>query len=440
MNHDEQATIERGYINALLMAPHVGLDAAHIRPSLLDVDEVLEEQRRRVFAAMCRILDAGGKTDFATVADELDAMGARDALEELIECASVPSPMTLPSAFAVLRARAYRIERTRIMALAAESERKGEPVDEDELTARLRELRRGEDPNALDPEALVRIALLRLSRAESGRDFVVRTGHEVIDDAIGGLDPGGLTVIGARPSVGKSTLALDIAWRSPARVAVLSVEDPAQTWATRYLAKESGASAMAIRSGAGLSAYDFGEMHKALSSARERKFVIIDASGKTSLAEVRSMMRVSARQNAPQVFIVDYAQAITVNTKGNVDARERINRVIEGVKAEGAQLGAHVILLSQLRRVDNESKEPSRQDLKESGKFEEAAENIILLWRNSHGTVCGRVAKAKGGMPGVGFVLPQSPKTMAFGEAGEMTFQDEHEDGEGRNNKKGGGR
>lgn len=436
MIDEHQETIERAYVHAVMLAPHLGMSAAQVRASLLDAEEVYAKPRRVILAAAHRVIDSGNPTDFATLALEVENDG--EALTELIECSQVPQTVSLSSMFAVLRDRAYRVERTRIMATAADSEARGEQVDEDELTAKLRELKRDESMDTLDAEGLMRISLLRISRMETGRDLVVRTGHAIIDEAIGGLDAGGLTVVGARPSVGKSTLALDIAFRSPARVAVVSVEDPAQTWATRYTAKESGVDARSIRSGTGLYPGDFEAMHGSFGAAKARRFAIIDASGKTSLPEVRAAMRVHHRRHAAQIYIVDYAQAVTLSAKQATDARERINRIIEGLKSEAAQLGAHMVLLSQLRRVDDETREPSRQDLKESGKFEEAAENILLLWRNKRGTVCGRVSKAKGGMPGLGFVLPQSPVTMAFGEAREMTYADEDRDDD--DNKRKGGR
>lgn len=429
--------LERAYLSALMLAPHLGASAATIRVSLLEPSEVYEPQRRKALEAMHRVIDAGGVPDFVSVAAELDP--DTDALEELHECAALTHLGSLPAAFAALRERALRTERTRIMAQAAESEERGEKVDEDALTSKLRELRRDQSADTLDPEALLRVAWLRLTRTDSGRDLVVRLGHRLLDDAIGGLDPGGLTVVGARPSVGKSTLALDIACRSPARTCIVSVEDPAATWSTRYASREAGVSAKAVRTGDGLTPRDFELMGLSASTARARRFHVVDCSARSALNEVRSAMRVHHKTHGSQIYVVDYAQAISVQTKGHADARERINRVIEGLKGECAQLGAHLVLMSQLRRVDDESEEPSRQDLKESGKFEEAAENILLLWRNKHGTVCGRVAKAKGGMPGLGFVLPQSELTMAFGEAAELVYWESEDDG-GKPKKKGWGR
>lgn len=418
----DTATLERSYLYALMLSPALGLTAAQIGASMLEPAEV-SGTRSRIVKAAIDVIAAGGKPDFASLAGELDP--DLSAIEELLECASSASPCSLHAAFSVLRQRAHRAQRTHVIAMAAEAEARGEAVDENDLVDRLRKLRRDVGGETLTPEALARIAMMRIMRREGGSDLVVRLGHHVIDDALGGLDAGGLTVIGARPSVGKSTLGLDIADRSPARVLVVSCEDPDETWATRFIAKKSGVSIKALRSGVGIASYDFDALAAAMKESKgaNGKFEIMPAVGVELSLLCRRIEAVSVKF-CPQIIVIDYAQAIPVNARGNVDVRERTNRVIEATKATGSAVGAHVILASQLRRVTDENREPGRMDLKESGKFEEAAENILLLWRNRASRVCGRVAKAKGGMPGTGFVLPQSNSTMAFAEAEEMTAAD----------------
>lgn len=406
--------IERGYLYALMLSPHAGLTNDFMRPWLLDPSE-LTGTRQKVMQAALRAIESGGSPDFSGICAEVDTN--IEALEEVLECA-MPRMVTLGQGFSAIREARLRETRKATLILAADRESRGERVDADELAESLRKSLTSSDIDSYTPEKLAVIAFERVAKlGDGGKDTRIKLGVQAVDREFGGLDVGGLTTIGARPSVGKSALSLFLAITSPARSVVVSCEDPVETWAGRYASSESGVNASSLRSGE-LTPEECSRLGYAVERSKGKRFGLLNMAGKT-IQEVEQGIEKYARKMNPQIIIVDYAQSIS-DPKSR-DERERIDRVINGLKALGGRCEAHVILMSQLRRVDDDTIEPGVQDLKASGRFEEASENIILMWRNAQKTVMARIAKNKSGKTGGLFVLNQSRETAAFTGIHECT-------------------
>lgn len=407
---------ERGWIYATLLAPHLGVTNDAIRESLVAAGDMFSATRGKVADAVRHALDEGLAPDFATLAGILDELGHSSAQEELLECATTTRFASMRPSSELIRKEANNRRRKAIFDEMRIRADRGENVDPFEWQAKLLEVSRSRTVEAITTKNMCEITFARLLAFTDGGGARINLGIGAIDHVLGGLDPGGMTVVGARPSVGKSTLALMVARRSSVAgisTSIISCEDPPETWATRYVASAGNVSATDIRTGAASNTNVYNALTRV--SLTDEDFLLLDCRDRR-LEEIVHIITVQCRQARTQLVLVDYAQSITT-IKNHRDARSRIDDVINSLKKACATAGAHLVLFSQLRRGDGS--EPTREELKESGRFEEAAENILLMWRD--GTkVHGRLAKNKNGVSGTLFAIRQNQTTAAFDDVTEV--------------------
>jgi len=211
----------------------------------------------------------------------------------------------------------------------------------------------------------------------------ITTGHTGLDGILGGLQVGIVTLLAARPAMGKSALALNIsnaASKSGAGVHVFSLEDTRSAYADRVMSMGSGVSSMHIRS-CQLSR----EQISLISDAGERignreGWIVDDRSGVTAEEIVRSVRR-SAEQNKTKLVIIDYIQLLGM-ARGE-SKREMLDRSINVLGDAAKEDGMSYLVLSQLNRglESRDNKRPALSDLKECGTLEERAKAAIMLYR-----------------------------------------------------------
>jgi len=209
----------------------------------------------------------------------------------------------------------------------------------------------------------------------------LETGFADLDKACRGLHAGELIILGARPAMGKSVLALNIAnHASKAGKAVyfVSLEMGSNELMDRMAACDSGASYEAIQSA------DFEVMgHQVTSYAASlsgRKMVI-DDSGSMSVAKLRArLLRFRRKHGQLDLVIVDYLQLM--NSKGK-DRYEQVSEISRGLKVLAMELGIPIICLSQLNREldKRQDKRPMLSDLRDSGSLEQDANIVLFLYR-----------------------------------------------------------
>jgi len=229
----------------------------------------------------------------------------------------------------------------------------------------------------------------------------VRLGFGELGEAVGELAPGSLVVIGARPSTGKSALCLRIvatAAHAGTRAEILSLSDPPETWAIRELARAADASATNLRLGGSLGESELSRIGAAASDAHDL-WRVADCRSNRDLATIIAHMRRSAVRHRPRVFVLDYIQLVRV--RGARERRHEIERAVATLKSAAAELGAVMVIASQLRRHDGH---PTLDLLKEAGAIEEAAELVLLLHRvrdtEAGDRVYAEIAKHKDGADG----------------------------------------
>lgn len=234
---------------------------------------------------------------------------------------------------------------------------------------------------------IVRDALRQLAHIiehpEDANKKGLSSGFPSLDKVIFGLNPSDLILIAARPAMGKTSFAMNIAVNAARinrgkKVAVFSLEMSAEQLVSRMLASEGRVSSQQIRNG---------RVEKAewrnLTEAAEMLNMIelfIDDTANISIGEMKAKLR---RVKNLGLVVIDYLQLMTTNRKDGNRVSE-ISEITRGLKIMAKELGVPVITLSQLSRgpESRTDKRPTLPDLRESGSIEQDADIVLLLYRD----------------------------------------------------------
>ena len=212
------------------------------------------------------------------------------------------------------------------------------------------------------------------------------TGFDEFDKKTGGLRPGDLVIVAGRPSMGKTTLAINMAEYAAlkqgvkASVAIFSMEMPSEQLLTRMLSSVGRVSLTHIRSGQ-LTDSDWNRVSGAAGQLSESK-IFIDETPALTPTDLRARARRIKREHGLDLIVVDYMQLMQVpGTKEN--RATEIAEISRGLKALAKEMHAPVIALSQLNRGVEQrvDKKPVMSDLRESGAIEQDADIILLIYR-----------------------------------------------------------
>lgn len=229
------------------------------------------------------------------------------------------------------------------------------------------------------------------------------TGLTDLDAKLGGLHPSDLVIIAARPAMGKTSLACNIAFHvarhyayearpdgerkttSGGRVAFFSLEMSGEQLALRILSEAAGVSGDSIRKGE-INAMDFGRLRDASTEINAIP-LFTDATGGLSLGKLAARARRMKRQHGLDLIVIDYLQLMTGNKRYSGGERvQEVTEITTGLKALAKELNVPVIALSQLsRQVENrEDKRPQLADLRESGSIEQDADMVMFIYREEY--------------------------------------------------------
>ena len=250
--------------------------------------------------------------------------------------------------------------------------------------------------------------LFRLRRGESRRDFVhirhvldryfeeselalppmegrvVRTGFPALDEILGGLQRSDMIVVAARPSLGKTSLALGIARHAAveqrARVAIFSLEMAREQLVQRLLASESGVDTKRLRLGEQTEA-DERRIMEATGILSEAP-VFVDDSPILRMVEMRSKARRLHFERGIDLIIVDYMQLMRGD--GREGRVQEISEISRSLKELARELDVPLVAVSQLSRAPEwrASHRPQLSDLRESGSIEQDADVVIFIYRD----------------------------------------------------------
>ncbi|HUP26038.1 MAG TPA: replicative DNA helicase [Candidatus Limnocylindrales bacterium] len=225
---------------------------------------------------------------------------------------------------------------------------------------------------------------------DKGKIRGVPTGFKDMDNLLAGLQRSDLFILAARPSMGKTALALNlahnIAIQADKPVLIFSLEMSKEQLVDRMLAMESGVDAWALRTG-NLTDSDFEKIGHAMGALSEAQ-IYIDDSPSISVSELRTKARREAHVRDLGLIVVDYLQLMSgagrFGSEGN--RVQEISEISRGLKAVARELNVPLLALSQLSRsVESRSPQiPQLADLRESGSIEQDADVVAFIYREDY--------------------------------------------------------
>lgn len=266
-----------------------------------------------------------------------------------------------------------------------------EPVGEllDRAETQIFELaeKKGGD-QASDIGTLLKETFERLEQDDGRLVTGAETGFYELDEMTNGLQPGELIIIAARPSMGKTAFAVNIAEHMAATnkvpVGIFSLEMSKQQLAQRLLCSRSGVDSHKVRRNL-LNRDDFGKLTLTVGELSEAPLYIDDTAGLTLMALRAKARRLKQRYDIQALFI-DYLQLMSAPSAGRDGRQNEVSAISRGVKALARELSIPVVCLSQLNRQaeQREGHRPRMSDLRESGSIEQDADVIMMLHREDY--------------------------------------------------------
>ncbi len=216
----------------------------------------------------------------------------------------------------------------------------------------------------------------------------VPTGFRGLDSKLAGLQKSDLIILAARPSMGKTTLALNIAQHVAVKegipVGVFSLEMSKEQLIDRLLSGESGVDSWKLRTG-NLEDSDFPKINHAMAVLSDAP-IFIDDSSMTNVMEMRTKARRLQSEHDLGLIVVDYLQLMSGRKSTSDNRVQEISEISRGLKGLARELNVPVIALSQLSRsVESRTPQiPQLSDLRESGSIEQDADVVMFIYREDY--------------------------------------------------------
>jgi replicative DNA helicase len=386
---------EKGVLCSLLLNPR---DVSDMCRSMVAPEAFYVPAHRIVYEIIFGLIDSSRPVDFVTLCQALrdrsllEEIGGKEALSALFNF--VPTAANAEYYISIVREK-YLL-RLLISTCGKITRECYEPPDGiDEFMDRaesdiFRITSTGSDCKIVPIKARIMTAVERIEQIYENRGSVtgLSTGFYELDKLTGGLQPADMIVIAARPSMGKTALAMNIAehvatdLKKP--VAIFSLEMSADKLTERVLCSRARIDLQRVRDGF-LSERDFPRL-TAAAGILAASPLYIDDSAMLSIAELKARARRLRSQYDIELIVIDYLQLLrAVSRKAQENRQVEIAEISGGIKALAKDLHIPVIALSQLNRQPEargkEGSRPRLSDLRESGSIEQDADVVGLLYR-----------------------------------------------------------
>jgi len=351
-------------------------------------EDFYQPRHEAIWRAILRVADAGNPVDMASVRLALDHAGAAVDplyLAELYGEASLTADGTWHAERVAEEARSRRLVAAGLAIMQAGEARNLTASEATEIArARLDDATRGHERTEL--ASIGEILPDVIAQAERGKSPALSTPWPDIDRVIGGMAPGRLVVVGARPGGGKSTMGTNLAAHMAGRhghgVLIISPEMPRMEVVQRITACEASVNVSDLINGQ-LDERQWGNIRDAYDAAAALPIVVDDDSMPT-VASIRSHAA-EAKSRYPDLalIVVDYLQLMSIPDAPKGSSRATaLGIVTRGLKVLARETSTCVVAMAQLNRegVKNGNK-PTMGDLRESGSIENDADQVILLHR-----------------------------------------------------------
>ncbi|MBI2279050.1 MAG: replicative DNA helicase [Candidatus Brennerbacteria bacterium] len=381
---------ERSVLGALMLDKTAIVKIA----DTLAPDDFYHPGHQKIYASILGLFERGNPIDLLTVSHDLkekklvQAAGGADYLTELVE--KVPTAAHVERYAEMVKEKRVRRDLIEASSVVNELAVDGDDFETllDKVESKVFGISERSRPQKFVPvQSELPAAYERLENLHRGGHGGYRgvpTGFMGLDNILSGLQRSDLIIVGARPSYGKTTLALDVARQIALQgksVGIFSLEMSKDQIVDRLIASQAQIPLWRLRTGKLSDDLEFALVQQALDELSKAKIFIDDTPSPTVL-QMRSMARRLQIEHGLDLIIVDYLQL--VQSRINSDSMvQQVTEISRGLKALARELVIPVIAVSQLSRAvdQREVKIPRLSDLRESGSLEQDADVVLFIYR-----------------------------------------------------------
>ncbi len=384
---------ETAVLGSILIDPEAIVQVAdYLRP-----DDFYRDAHRIIYQAAVELYEQREPADLITLTDEL---ARRDKLEEIGGASYVSSLANQVPTSANADYYGHIVERTAILRrlIHAAGQIAAVAYNEPDATTALDEAEklifnisqrftRSDFDHIRDT---LREYIERLEHLHEHRGTIVgvATGFSDLDKITGGLQKSDLIILAARPSIGKTALALSLAHNAALRfghgVAIFSLEMSKEQLVTRLLSMDAGVDQSRLRTGF-LEDDEWERISESVGRLSEANIYVDDTPG-ISMVEMRSKARRLMMDRGFSLLIVDYLQLMqgSGSSRGHENRVQEVSEISRGLKALARELNVPVLALAQLSRAveSRTEKKPQLSDLRESGSIEQDSDVVLFIYRD----------------------------------------------------------
>lgn len=386
---------EKALLGSIMLRPEALAEIMDIiRPEAFYLDK-----HKTIFEAMMHLYEKREPIDLLTLSSklkesvDLDRIGGMSYLTEIVQ--SVPSSSNAEH-YATIVSKKYTMRRlieaaehiakigydeeNEVEELLDKAEKKIYEVTSKNLSGKYVEMK------DVLTEAMDRLDRLHKTKGELRG---VPSGFKDLDNKLSGFQNSDLIILAARPSMGKTSLALDIARNAAIRnnipTAIFSLEMSTQQLVDRMLSAESRVDAWRLRTGALNLEEEFSRITAALDPLSKAP-LFIDDQAANNILKIRSVVRRLKHEKNLGLVVIDYLQLMTpIHTKGADSVVQQITEISHSLKQLAKEFDIPVIALSQLSRaVEQRGGRPRLSDLRDSGSIEQDADVVMFIHRDSN--------------------------------------------------------
>src|SRR5699024_287833 len=385
---------EQAVLGAIFLQP----EAFSVASELLIHTYFYRTSHQRIFDAMMRLSDKGEPIDVVTVTtllsneQTIDEAGGVTYLTDLARSVPTAANISFYSKIVEEKALLRKLIRTATDIVSTSFDREDnieDVLDEAEKNILTVSSRQNSGAFKSIKDVLIEVYDDIEQRHQNDDEVTgIPTGFLDLDRVTSGFQRNDLIIVAARPSVGKTAFALNIAQnvatRTDENVAIFSLEMGAEQLVSRMLCAEGNIESQRLRTGA-LEADDWGKLTMAMGSLSNAGIYIDDSPG-IRVSDIRSKCRRLKQEHGLGMIIIDYLQLIQGSEQSKENRQQEVSEISRSLKALARELEVPLIALSQLSRgvEQRQDKRPMMSDLCESGSIEQDADIVGFLYRDDY--------------------------------------------------------
>src|SRR5258707_455339 len=381
---------ERSVLGAVLLHN----DAFNLAAEVIDANDFFRDAHRRIFDKMVKLAERGDAIDLVTLKEELgrsgdlEEVGGPAYITALVD--GVPRSMNIEHYARIIKEKATLrsliFSANKILATAYEAEEEADAILDQAEHAIFAIADDKVRDGFVSLRDLAQSSFETIEKLQSRKELVtgVPTGFTDLDEMTSGLQPSDLVIVAARPSMGKTSLVLNIAQhvgtKTDMTVGVFSLEMSKEQLFLRMLTAEARIDAHRLRGGF-LGERDWGRLSQAIGTLSEAK-IFIDDSPSVGVLAMRANCPRLASEHGPHMVIAEYVQLM--QRRGKFENRTlELGSISRSLKGLAKELRVPIVLLSQLSRAPESRSDhrPQLSDLRESGALEQDADVVAFIYR-----------------------------------------------------------